>query len=47
MQSRLMVAGLSVGMVEAEPDREIIALIAYLQRLGSDIKVATMSANPQ
>jgi cytochrome c oxidase cbb3-type subunit I/II len=47
MQSRLMVAGLSIGMVEAEPDREIIALIAYLQRLGSDIKVATMSANPQ
>jgi len=24
-------------MVEAEPDREIIALIAYLQRLGTDI----------
>jgi cytochrome c oxidase cbb3-type subunit I/II len=46
MQSRLMVAGLKVGMVEAEPDREIIALIAYLQRLGADIKVASMSANP-
>jgi cytochrome c oxidase cbb3-type subunit I/II len=43
MQSRLMVAGLKIGMVEAEPDREIIALIAYLQRLGADIKVASMS----
>jgi cytochrome c oxidase cbb3-type subunit I/II len=47
MQSRLMVAGLKIGMVEAEPDREIIALIAYLQRLGSDIKVAAMNVNPQ
>jgi hypothetical protein len=47
MQSRLMVAGLKVGMVEAEADREIIALIAYLQRLGSDIKVANMSSSPQ
>ena len=46
MQSRLVVAGLKIGMVEAEPDREIIALIAYLQRLGSDIKVASMSATP-
>ena len=25
--------------VPAEPDKEIIALIAYLQRLGTDIKV--------
>jgi cytochrome c oxidase cbb3-type subunit I/II len=47
LQSRLVVAGLKIGLVEAEPDREIIALIAYLQRLGSDIKVATLSANPQ
>ncbi len=46
MQSRLVVAGLKVGMVEAQPDREIIALIAYLQRLGSDIKVASLSATP-
>jgi cytochrome c oxidase cbb3-type subunit I/II len=47
LQSRLVVAGLKIGLVEAEADREIIALIAYLQRLGSDIKVATLSANPQ
>jgi len=26
--------------VESQPDREIIALIAYLQRLGKDIKAA-------
>jgi len=47
LQSRLVVAGLKIGLVEAEPDREIIALIAYLQRLGTDIKVATLNANPQ
>ena len=27
--------------IQTEPDREIIALIAYLQRLGTDIKVET------
>jgi cytochrome c oxidase cbb3-type subunit I/II len=37
-QSATIVANLSVGSVEAEPDREIIAVIAYLQRLGIDIK---------
>ena len=26
------------GMIDAQPDREIIALIAYLQRLGTDVK---------
>jgi len=39
MQQRLVVAGLQSGLVTAEPDREIIALIAYLQRLGKDIKL--------
>ncbi len=39
MQQRLVVAGLQTGLVEAEADREIIALIAYLQRLGKDIKL--------
>jgi cytochrome c oxidase cbb3-type subunit I/II len=43
MQSRLVVAGLKTGLVEAPGDREIIALIAYLQRLGSDIKAASAS----
>jgi cytochrome c oxidase cbb3-type subunit I/II len=37
-QAREVVEGLKAGMIEAEPDREIIALIAYLQRLGTDIK---------
>jgi cbb3-type cytochrome oxidase cytochrome c subunit len=33
------VANLAVGMIpDAPADREIIALIAYLQRLGTDIK---------
>jgi cytochrome c oxidase cbb3-type subunit I/II len=31
--------GLTRGGLEAPSDREIIALIAYLQRLGTDIKV--------
>ena len=33
-----IVMNLKLGSVEAKPDREIIALIAYLQRLGVDIK---------
>ena len=37
-QAEQIVANLKTGSVEAEPDREIIALIAYLQRLGRDIK---------
>ncbi|MBL9139345.1 MAG: cytochrome-c oxidase, cbb3-type subunit I [Verrucomicrobiales bacterium] len=38
-QAKAVVDGLKTGMVQdAKPDREIIALIAYLQRLGTDIK---------
>ena len=44
LQQRLVIAGLKIGLVEAKPDREIIALIAYLQRLGTDIKAAQASA---
>jgi len=40
-QSKQVVLGLKVGSVEAQPDKEIIAMIAYLQRLGKDIKAAT------
>jgi cytochrome c oxidase cbb3-type subunit I/II len=40
-QAAKIVENLKIGMVKAEPDREIIALIAYLQRLGVDIKGAT------
>src|SRR5205085_1701671 len=39
-QADQIVANLKQGSVEAQPDKEIIALIAYLQRLGTDIKVA-------
>jgi cytochrome c oxidase cbb3-type subunit I/II len=37
-QAAKIVLNLKVGSVNAEPDREIIAVIAYLQRLGTDIK---------
>jgi cytochrome c oxidase cbb3-type subunit I/II len=40
-QADKVVANLKTGMVNnAKPDREIIAVIAYLQRLGTDIKAA-------
>ena len=47
-QADLIVANLKSGMITTEPDREIIALIAYLQRLGTDIKTpaATATAAP-
>jgi len=37
-QAARIAINLKVGMVDSPPDREIIALIAYLQRLGADIK---------
>jgi cytochrome c oxidase cbb3-type subunit I/II len=37
-QAAIVVENLKNGMVKAQPDKEIIALIAYLQRLGTDIK---------
>ena len=38
-QSKQVVANLAVGAVpDVQADREIIAMIAYLQRLGTDIK---------
>lgn len=37
-QAEQIAAGLEAGGVEAPADREIIALIAYLQRLGTDIR---------
>jgi len=39
-QAGKVVADLKSGQVTAQPDREIIAVIAYLQRLGADIKLA-------
>jgi cytochrome c oxidase cbb3-type subunit I/II len=40
-QAAKVVTNLKIGSVNANPDREIIAVIAYLQRLGTDIKSAT------
>ncbi len=39
-QANGIVLGLKVGSVDTTADREIVALIAYLQRLGKDIKAA-------
>jgi cytochrome c oxidase cbb3-type subunit I/II len=44
-QEKKIVVNLAIGSItNAPPDREIIALIAYLQRLGTDIK--SMPATP-
>jgi cytochrome c oxidase cbb3-type subunit I/II len=40
-QAVKIVASLKTGMVTAETNREIVAVIAYLQRLGTDIKSAS------
>jgi len=42
-QAAKVVANLKQGSVNSEPDKEIIALIAYLQRLGTDIKTAPVA----
>ncbi len=39
-QADKVVADLKTGQIKAASDREIIAVIAYLQRLGTDIKLA-------
>jgi cytochrome c oxidase cbb3-type subunit I/II len=45
-QSKIVVANLATGTITNAPaDREIIALIAYLQRLGTDIKSPLASTN--
>src|SRR5262249_44528039 len=45
-QAKKIVVGLATGSVSnAPPDREIIAVIAYLQRLGTDIKTAPTPTN--
>jgi len=45
-QAKQVVLGLKTGMIEAKADREIIALIAYLQRLGTDIKGQALAQTP-
>jgi cytochrome c oxidase cbb3-type subunit I/II len=37
-QAEAIVANLKTGTITVEPDREIVAVIAYLQRLGTDIR---------
>jgi cytochrome c oxidase cbb3-type subunit I/II len=37
-QAREITANLKSASIETLPDREIVALIAYLQRLGTDIQ---------
>ena len=37
-QAEKITAGLKESMIDVQGDREIIALIAYLQRLGTDIR---------
>lgn len=45
-QAEQITATLKAEGVETLPDREIIALIAYLQRLGSDIEKPVAEVNP-
>jgi cytochrome c oxidase cbb3-type subunit I/II len=45
-QAQLIVTNLAQGQIKATPDKEIIALIAYLQRLGTDIKATNAPAAP-
>jgi cytochrome c oxidase cbb3-type subunit I/II len=46
LQAHLIVTNLAQGQIKATPDKEIIALIAYLQRLGTDIKATNAPATP-
>jgi len=45
-QADQVVANLKTGSIDAPADREIIAVIAYLQRLGIDIKASKPPAPP-
>lgn len=45
-QEEKIVADLKTGMITAQTNREIIAVIAYLQRLGTDIKAPPAPAAP-
>jgi cytochrome c oxidase cbb3-type subunit I/II len=45
-QAVKVVQNLKVGLIQCETNREIVAVIAYLQRLGSDIKAAPATPTP-
>ena len=40
VQAEKIVSNLKAGSINTDADKEIVALIAYLQRLGTDIKAA-------
>jgi cytochrome c oxidase cbb3-type subunit I/II len=44
IQSDQIAANLAKDNIKVSSDKEIIALIAYLQRLGTDIKIKDASA---
>jgi cytochrome c oxidase cbb3-type subunit I/II len=44
-QAETIALDLQKNGIPAEPDKEIIALIAYLQRLGTDIKAKPVTEN--
>ncbi len=46
-QAIAVTRNLKVGSITTTPDKEVIALIAYLQRLGTDIKSATPPVTPE
>ncbi len=46
-QAREISEGLAASGINVESDREIVALIAYLQRLGTDLKAQRVSDNKQ
>ena len=43
-QAKEITANLKKDGIETLPDREIVALIAYLQRIGTDIKAEGLQA---
>ena len=45
LQARRLAENLQMEGIEVEPDAEIIALIAYLQRLGKDIRASKTAQN--
>jgi len=44
-QANQIVEGLQLEGLETSSDAEIVALIAYLQRLGTDIKLEKVATN--
>jgi cytochrome c oxidase cbb3-type subunit I/II len=43
-QAKQITANLKKDGIETLPDREIVALIGYLQRMGTDIKAERLKA---